>query len=65
VAGPPLVAAGDPEGIRAAWRGVGWRVAELRVAEPQWIPADLLWLRPHVVSGAPPKTMFSAATLGA
>jgi hypothetical protein len=32
VAGPPLVVAGDPEGSRAAWRGVGRRVAKLRTA---------------------------------
>jgi hypothetical protein len=58
VAGPPLVAAGDPEGIRAAWRGVGRRVAELRMAEPQRIPTDLLWPRPHVVTGAPLRSCF-------
>jgi hypothetical protein len=58
VAGPPLVAAGDPEGTRAAWRSVGRRVVELGVAEPQRIPADPLWPRPHVVTGAPLRPCF-------
>jgi hypothetical protein len=64
-AGPPLAAAWDPVGCRAARRGAGVRVALGGSGWPQRIQADWLWPRRHVATRAPPNPVHASAILGA